>query len=81
MEWVFAHIIREEKGLQPLTYCRTVPRAKSVDTRLRKAYNWLKGHDLLPVDLSRFCTAQTQSNLKKVSDLYVKAYMTLFYDH
>ena len=35
----------KEKGLLPLTYCRTVTRAKSVDNRLRKAYNWLKDHD------------------------------------
>ena len=72
---------RKEKGLLPLTYCRTVIRAKSVDNRLRKAYNWLKDHDLIPVDLPKMSTAQIQLHLKKISYLYVKGsrlYETLF---
>ena len=63
---------RKEKGLLPLTFCRTVTRAKSVDNRLRKAYNWLKDHDLIPVDLPKMSSAQTQAHLKKISDLYVR---------
>ena len=56
----------KEKSLLPLTYCRTVTRAKSVDNRLRKAYNWLKDHDLLPVDLPKMSTAQTQPSEEKI---------------
>ena len=56
---------RKEKGLLPLTFCRTVTRAKSVNNRLRKAYNWLKDHDLIPVDLPKMSAAQIQLYLKK----------------
>ena len=63
---------RKEKGLLPLTYSRTVTRAKSVDNRLKKAYNWLKDHDLIPADLTKLSKAQTQVHLKKISDLYVR---------
>ena len=62
----FANIMREKgKGFLPLTYCRTVTRAKSVDNVLRKAYIWLKDHDLIPVDLQKMSTAQIQLHLKK----------------
>ena len=59
-------------SLLPLTYCRTVTPAKSVDSRLLKAYNWLNDHDIKPVDVPKMSTAQTQSRLKKLSDLYIK---------
>ena len=72
---------RKEKGFLPLTYCRAVTRAKSVDNRLRKAYNWLKDHDLIPVDLPKVSTAQIVIS-EKISYLYVKGsrlYDTLFW--
>ena len=56
---------RKEKGLLPIIFCRTVTRAKSVDNRLRKAYNWLKDRDSIQVDLPKMSTAQIQLHLKK----------------
>ena len=70
IECIFANIIREKKftTLDLLSQLHEPTQW----TTLRKAYNWLKSHDLIPVDLPKFSTAQTQSHLKKVSNLYVK---------
>ena len=62
---------RKTKGFLLLTYCRTVTLAKPVDNKLRKPYNWWKAHNLVPVDLSKLSTARTESQLNKISDLYV----------
>ena len=63
---------RKENCLPPMTYSWTVTRAKSENNRLRKAYIWLKDYDTIPVDLTKFRRAQSQSQLKKVSDRYKK---------
>ena len=39
-----------EKGLLPTAYCRTVTKQKTIENTLRKAYNWLKVHNLIPID-------------------------------
>ena len=63
MEPVFANIVREGKGLLPLTYCRSYPRQiKAVDNRLEKAYNWIKDHDFIPADATSNCTPKNVKN-------------------
>ena len=60
-----------KKSSLHLTYCQAVTGA-IVDIRTKKGNNWLEDHDLIPADLTKLSTAQTQSHLEKISDLYVK---------
>ena len=41
------HTTRSQQELLTITYSRTVTQSKSVENRLRKAYNWLKDRDLI----------------------------------
>ena len=75
IESVVANILQEKKA--PLTFCQTVTRAKSVDNRLRRTYNLLEDN-LVPVDLTRLRTVQKHSQLKKISDLYVRSDLYLY---
>ena len=42
-----------EKRLLPTAYCRTVTKQKSIQNALRRAYNWLKKHNLYASFVSR----------------------------
>ena len=42
---------RSQQGLLTNTYSRRVTKSKSLENRLRKAYNLLKDKDLIPKDM------------------------------
>ena len=60
-----------EKGLLPKAYCRTVTKQKSIEYTLRKAYNWLKVHNLIPIDFAKMTKAQIDTHLKQIYTLYI----------
>ena len=60
-----------EKGLLPTAYCRTVTKQKSMENTLRKAYNWLKVHNLISIDFAKVTKAQIDTHLKLIDTLYV----------
>ena len=60
-----------EKGLFTTVYCRTVTKRKSIENTLKKAYNWLKEHNLIPIDIAKLTKAQIDTHLKKIDCLYV----------
>ena len=49
---------RSKKGLLSIPYSRTVIESKSVENRLRQAYNWLKDKDLIPKDIKHLSNSQ-----------------------
>ena len=56
---------RNTKGLLSIPYSRTVTESKSVEKRLRQAYNWLKDRDLIPKEIRRLSNSQISPQLKK----------------
>ena len=62
---------RNKKGLFSIPYSRTVTESKSVENRLRQAYNWLKDRDLNPKEIRRLSNLQISLQLKKISELYI----------
>ena len=62
---------RNKKELLSIPYSRTVTEPKSVENRLRQAYNWLKDRDLIPKEIRRLSNSQISLQLKKISELYV----------
>ena len=63
--------LRNKKGLLSIPYSRTVTESKSVENRLRQAYNWLKNRDLIPKEMRRLSNSQISLLLKKNSELYI----------
>ena len=60
-----------EKGLLSAAYCRTVTKQKTIENTLRKAYNWLKVHNSIPIDSAKMTKAQIDTHLKQIDTLYV----------
>ena len=55
---------RDALGLLPVKYSRTSTKAKSLETRLRKAYNWLKERNLMPPNFKELSRSQINVPLK-----------------
>ena len=60
-----------EKGPLPTAYCRTVTKQKSNEYTLRKAYNCLKVHNLIPIDFAKRTKTQIDTHLKQIDTLHV----------
>ena len=60
-----------EKSLLPTAYCRSVTKHKLIEISLRKAYNWLTVHNLIPIDFAKMTRAQIDTHLKQKNNLYV----------
>ena len=69
-----------EKDFLPTAFCRTATNQKSIENSLRKAYNWLKVHNLIREEnyenskiiiFARITKAQTDTDLQEIDYLYV----------